>query len=547
MMKLMRNCLGLLVVLLNATLFNSVVPVTAVNAVPRFRKPVRTSPTNRLRLALNEKVRRAQAAAEQAQEEARSARLQSEALREQLTQLAQELAALRQSQQQTDCSTQIAELTNQVRKLQANIPAGYISVTVPETPAAIPASVSRAAGTPATEERLAELEDQVEINTAQLKEHAQTKVETEQKFRLRLFGALIANTYFNSNAGSLEDVPLYASPPATDPSVVQRNNLGATLRQTKIGLALTGPRVVGARLSAEAEFDFWGGGYDEVLGSLRLRTASARLDWEKTGVEVGLLSPMISPRNPNSLAAVWFAPLAGAGNLWQWRPQLNVEHRFKLGKTSKLIAQGGLLPTFGESISGQTLEGPPAVQARVAWQHGLDNDKQVEVGFGTMRGSKRFGFGRNLGDYVIASDWQIPLGSRVELSGEAYHGRSVNLSEGSGWWIDRLYAFNGPPSNPDTLVRGVRSSGGWLQLSVEARRTLQLNFAYGQEDPNNADIRFGAMDDYTRLKNQVGSANFIYKLRSNFVVSLEYRRLWTNYPTGQYRNNHVNLAVGYLF
>ena len=152
-----------------------------------------------------------------------------------------------------------------------------------------------------------------------------------------------------------------------------------------------------------------------------------------------------------------------------------------------------------------------------------------------------------LGDYVWTSDWQVPLGSRVEVIGEAYRGRSVGLSESSGGRSDRLYAFNGPLTDPRTLVRGVRSSGGWLQLSVQALRPLGFNFAYGQEDQNNRDIRFGTVAANTRLKNQVGSANFIYQLRANLLFSLEHRRIWTHYPAGRYVNGHYNLTVGYLF
>jgi hypothetical protein len=523
MMKPTRNRLGLGIVFLGVAFFKSVVSLS-VEAAPQDREATQSWSAGELRMPVAETALRAQAAAEQALEEVRRVRLQNEALREELNQLARELAALREAQQQTDFRTQPA--------------------TLPETRAPAPVLVP-GAGTLITEDRLAELEDQVAINTTQLREHAQTKIETERKYPFRVFGALIANTYFNSNSGSLEDVPLFALP--TDSSLLQRNNLGATLRQTTIGFALNGPRVDGARLSAEADFDFWGGRGADVLGSFRLRTVSARLDWEKTGVNVGLFGPLISPRNPNSLAAVWLPPLTGAGNLWQWRPQLNVERRFAIEGTDKLVIQGGLLPTFGERIGDQTLEGPPAVQARVAWTRSLEDDKRIEAGFGAQQGSKRFGFGRNLSDYVIAGDWQLPLGSRVELSGEAYHGRSITLSESSGGSVDRLYAFKGQLNDPHTLIRGVRSSGGWIQLSVEARRALQLNFAYGQEDPNNVDIRSGEVDASTRLKNQVSSANFIYKLRSNVVTSLEYRRLRTHSITGRYWNNHLNLAVGYLF
>jgi len=148
---------------------------------------------------------------------------------------------------------------------------------------------------------------------------------------------------------------------------------------------------------------------------------------------------------------------------------------------------------------------------------------------------------------VASGDWLLPIGSRIEMSGELYHGRSITLSEQSGGRIDRAYAFAGPPENPYTLVRGVRSSGGWLQLTAKARRDLEFNLAYGQEDPDNSDLRFGQTTDLTRYKNQVGSVNFIYQLRPNFLISLEYRRLLTDYSPGRNRSNHVNLAFGYVF
>jgi hypothetical protein len=44
-----------------------------------------------------------------------------------------------------------------------------------------------------------------------------------------------------------------------------------------------------------------------------------------------------------------------------------------------------------------------------------------------------------------------------------------------------------------------------------------------------------------------GTANFIWQLRHNFLVSLAYRRLWTNYLARQQTSNHYNLAVGYVF
>ena len=59
---------------------------------------------------------------------------------------------------------------------------------------------------------MARLEEQVEVQTAQIKEHAQTKVESDSRFKVRLFGALLMNTYLNSSDSANSDVPLIAFP-----------------------------------------------------------------------------------------------------------------------------------------------------------------------------------------------------------------------------------------------------------------------------------------------------------------------------------------------
>ena len=73
------------------------------------------------------------------------------------------------------------------------------------------------------------------------------------------------------------------------------------------------------------------------------------------------------------------------------------------------------------------------------------------------------------------------------------------------------------------------------------------NFAYGQDDPRNRDLFVRQLAATTRLKNQAAFANFIWALRQNFLVSLEYRRMWTNYQSSRQRAGHYNLAVGYTF
>ncbi len=396
------------------------------------------------------------------------------------------------------------------------------------------------------------MQEQVDVNAAQIKEHAQTKVESDSRFRVKLFGMILANTYLNTDDSSLNDVPLVAPPPG---SSIGKNNFGATLRQSRIGLMMEGPRLsrrLGEpRLSAEAEFDFWGGTTGRIdgdaLGFLRIITASARLDWERTSLVVGQRPPLISPLNPTSIAAVWLPPLSAAGNISQWRPQIMLEHRARISDSSQVIIQGGMIFPFSESLQGETIEGGPGYESRIAYHRNLDSDQSFELGIGGYFHRRPFPFGRRVNSYAITGDWMFPIGARIELSGEAYFGRAIGLGERSGGRNDRLYAVTGSIDLPSTIIGGVFSAGGWAQLAVKARSDLDFNLAYGQDDPRNRDILAGLLNPATRFKNQVASVNFIWQLRQNFLLSLEYRRLWTKHVATQQTGNHYNLAVGYVF
>jgi hypothetical protein len=483
-----------------------------------------------------ELLRRAEDAVKQAQEEARRAREQSAELQQQLQQNTAELARLRQTI--TTLGMQLAEW-----KAERNAVPSAPSTATLEARTTAPATTQET-----IKSNLETLQEQVEVHAAQIKEHAQTKVESASKFRVKLHGMILVNTYLNTNDSTLNDVPLFARPPS---ATLRKNNLGATLRQTRLGFTFEGPSLSpawgGARLSAETEFDFWGSETSEVLGGLRILTASARLDWKQTSLIVGQRPPLVSPRNPSSLAAMWFAPLAASGNLWQWRPQLMLEQRVRLGAASELQLQGGVLMPFGETLQGEVIEGGPGYESRLGWSRTLASESKIEFGVGGYFHRRPFSFGRQVNSYAITGDWQIPFGEKVTLSGEAFGGRAVNLGEASGFRNDRLYAVQGPLSNPATQIRGVYSAGGWAQLNFKAAPTLDFNFAYGQEDARNSDIFSGQFAPTIRLKNQVAMANFIWAVRQNFLVSLEYRRLWTDYLTARQQAGHYNLAFGYIF
>ena len=94
--------------------------------------------------------------------------------------------------------------------------------------------------------------------------------------------------------------------------------------------------------------------------------------------------------------------------------------------------------------------------------------------------------------------------------------------------------------------------GGWLQLKFKPQAKLELNGAFGQENPFARELRQypGNVGYFDLLisRNQSEFGNLIYHLRSNILLSLEFRHLHTSMlDSGFAKANQVNLAMGYLF
>jgi len=143
----------------------------------------------------------------------------------------------------------------------------------------------------------------------------------------------------------------------------------------------------------------------------------------------------------------------------------------------------------------------------------------------------------------------VPLGKYFGLTGEFYRGRAT---AGIGGAVGQDVVMSGSLIAPDTVVRGVESMGGWLQLKFKPNANLELNGAFGQDNPFARELRQfpGNVSYFGPLisRNQSEFGNFIYHLRSNMLLSLEFRHLHTSMlDSGFAKANQVNAAMGYLF
>ncbi len=201
-------------------------------------------------------------------------------------------------------------------------------------------------------------EDRAAVQQSRVEEIAQTKVESSQKFPIRVTGMALFNAYVNGRHNNQSNNPTIASFIKGDATG------GATLRQSTLGLLFNGPLTVGgAKVSGSLYMDFFGGSSASLNHLVRLRTAEIDLDWTNTSIMFGQAKPMISPRDPDSLAQVGVSPLTGAGNLWLWQPQVRIEQRMKLGNNAGFRAQAGVFQTSFLSELSERDSGPQRVRS----------------------------------------------------------------------------------------------------------------------------------------------------------------------------------------
>ena len=221
------------------------------------------------------------------------------------------------------------------------------------------------------------LDERVDVAERRIEEQAQTKVEAAHKLPITLTGMLLFDAFSNSESYGTQN---YFNVP-TGPS-----SSGGTLRQSSIGLQFQGGSLPGGgTVGGNLIMDFFNpAGY----GFLRIRTGDLSFDWQNRSFSVGQYSPLISPYQPSSFAEVGIPPLAGAGNLWLWLPQVRYEERFHFSKASGITGQIAFLETqetYGYSSSEYT-DSPepnrPAIEGRVAFWHKFDDERRLEIGSG---------------------------------------------------------------------------------------------------------------------------------------------------------------------
>jgi cell division protein FtsB len=422
--------------------------------------------------------------------------------------------------------------------------------------AASPASATQAEGS-SLDARVAQLEGDVNLMNDKITEQSQTKVESGSKYRVRFSGIILLNTEITRGSVDNLDFPQIATPPTTPGT---SGAFSGSLRQSQLGVEAFGPDIAGARTSANVTFDFAGGFPNApngvAFGVVRLRTGDIRLDWENTSIVAGQDPLFFAPLTPTTLTSLATPALSYSGNLWSWTPQIRIEHRIALSDNSRLVMQAGILdsltgdipPGYYRTPTAGEQSGQPAYAAHLSWARKMFG-RELVIGFGGYYGRQNWGFGRNVDGWAGTTDVTVPLGAYFDVTGEFYRGRAVG---GLGGAIGQTILLSGPIADPATEIQGLDSLGGWVQLKYKPVANFEVNLAYGQDNPFAGELRMypasASYYGYLLSRNQSPFVNFIYRVRSDVLFSVEYRRLQT-YPL--YRNlyiaNQTTMSLGYLF
>ncbi len=436
--------------------------------------------------------------------------------REELEVVATELARLR---------AEVAALRGELASVRgvaavaASAPTGAGLVPTPTMLAA----ASLATSTTAVAAQPEQAAPGVDMLRTQVDEMSQTKVESRSRMPVRLFGAIVSNTVGNSGAANWLENPNIADadPPGTTPG-----SFTSTLRQSQIGLNVGPIPVGGLTASGAVVADFMGGvpGFvtGTVMGLPRMVYAFARLESERTALQVGQDLNLLAPRDPTSLAAQSFPLLFRSGNLYLRSPQVRLEQKLGAGITLKggiaapLAADAINFYTFAPAPGAGERSQRPAFEGRADYTAGSpDTGSEFTIGV-----SGRYGWRKPLTEVQSAGSYAVDFNARVGRIGTA----------GEFFYTDDAAEFGAG------VAQARPARGGWVEARLGLTSKISTNVGVGLDEVRET-VPLGA-----RRENKSAFGNVIFDLTPEVAVSMEYRWLETQLGNAFVKrdNHHVN-------
>jgi len=397
-----------------------------------------------------------------------------------------------------------------------------------------------------------EIREETELLQAQVKQHDQTKVETASKFPVRINGALLVTSIFNSGNADDFNLPIVALPKLQNNP---QGSLSESASQSMLGLDASGPHLWAGKSSADLTVDFWGastsGNPTWAGGGVRLRTAHARVEWPNRSLGVAYDRPLLSPSEPTSWVTVAEPALAWSGNLWTWSPQLV----FKQSAVSNHIefAAGLIDPvtpssyTQGQSNlpSASERSRQPGYESRIGYSAAV-NGRPIHFGAGGYYSRQSYPYNYNVDAWAASADWDFTPLPAFRFSGQAYRGKGIG-GLGGGAFKDFVSIA------AQHYLDGLDAAGGWSQAKFTFRPTLEANISAGLDNAYSRELRgsdqAAGQGWYAGLtRNATLLANIVYRPKTYLLLSTEFRQIDSRWISGITNEDRVfGVSTGYIF
>ncbi len=389
-------------------------------------------------------------------------------------------------------------------------------------------------------DRVERAEQAIEVLRRQLGEQRGSGVQSRSRNRIELSGLVLFNGWYNNGRFDNSDVPHFVTSPQ-DTSGLPNASVAAAVRQSRLGLNVSGMQAMGAQLGADIQLDFFGGQQPSSGGRTfpipRIRTAFVKLDWRHVGLLVGQETQLISPLNPVSFAAIGTPEFTAAGNLWFWVPQVRVSYetgnapRFGVQVAALAPMLGSPQAAFNTSADSAEKSRRPFVQGRVYVGWG-DGETESQIGIGVHRGWIATTGDSLLTSAAYSADVRLALGEKILLLGEGFVNGRATAGLGAGG-IGQEFGLAGQP---------VRSRGGWGQLNFRPTLSWEFGGGAGVDDPDDA-----FLTPAQRGLNLIYEGHLHYRPGGGLILGTTFRRIETTYASGKLAASQISGFVGVSF
>ncbi len=357
----------------------------------------------------------------------------------------------------------------------------------------------------------------------------------DTKYDLRFYGFIKFDAIWNSSKiAGLDGVSFFALPGSSD------SDFSMTARQSRLGIAISGPEDDDVRKSGVIEVDFYGmndAAERQDRGHMRLRHAYFKLDYPNDwSILAGQTWDVISPLAPMTLD---LGVRSHCGNAGFRSPQLRLTKIFRLHEERSFKAEVALSTPkdvstryradhldAGSQGFGQD-SGSPVLQARASHRFNNWTDLPAEIGISGHYGRKEYhetpvsDNRKRANSWSVNLDYQLPLTEKLRLMGEAYYGKNMEMMYAG---IGEGVVIRRDPFD----VYEISSFGTWAQLiyQIDQKWRTSLGIGFARNSTSNMD-RAPAVNFRTR--NIAPFANVFYQITEDVMCGLEVTRYQTKF------------------